>query len=104
MYKNGIATATCGLGVKSEGQCVISGTTGYVLVPAPWWKTVYFEVRREDPRDVERYSATFKVDGMRYEISDFLSAINGRSRSEFKLNAEESVTLAGIIEEFGNDR
>ena len=104
VYKNGIATATCGLGVKSEGQCVISGTTGYVLVPAPWWKTVYFEVRREDPRDVERYSATFKADGMRYEISDFLSAINGRSRSEFKLNAEESVTLAGIIEEFGNDR
>lgn len=99
-YENGIATATCGLGVKSEGKCIISGTTGYVVIPAPWWKTNYFEVHREDPNDIERFSAVFRGDGIRYEVSDFLSAINGISRSEYKLNAEESIALAGFIEEF----
>ena len=44
--------ATCsfkvGLGVKTEGCLVISGTKGYAYVPAPWWKTDYFELRYEN--------------------------------------------------------
>ena len=39
-------------------------------------------------------------DGLRYEISDFLSMINGNSSSEFKLTRGESVALAGVMEEF----
>ena len=35
-------------GAESEGELVITGTEGYVYVPAPWWKTDYFEVRFED--------------------------------------------------------
>ena len=99
-YKNAIATATCGLGVKSEGQLIISGTKGYIVVDAPWWKTNYFEVRHEDPNDVEKFSDRFLGDGLRYEISDFLSLINGSKKSEFKLTRSESVVLADIMEKF----
>lgn len=99
-FKNAIATATCGLGVKSEGQLIISGTKGYIVVDAPWWKTNYFEIRHEDPNDVEKFSDRFLGDGLRYEISDFLSLINGSKKSEFKLTRSESVAFADIMEKF----
>lgn len=99
-YPAGIATATCGLGVKSEGRLLISGTKGYIVAEAPWWKTAYFEVHYENPGEVEKYSERFLGDGLRYEISDFLSTINGIGSSEFKLTRGESVALAGVMEEF----
>ena len=40
---------------KAEGELVIAGTKGYIYVPAPWWKTDYFEVRYENPEDNKRY-------------------------------------------------
>ncbi len=99
-YPTGIATATCGLGVKSEGRLLISGTKGYIVAEAPWWKTTYFEVHYENPGEVEKYSERFLGDGLRYEISDFLSMINGNGNNEFKLTRGESVALAGMMEEF----
>ncbi len=99
-YPNGIATATCGLGVKSEGRLLIAGTKGYIVAEAPWWKTQYFEVHYEDPGKVDKFSDRFLGDGLRYEISDFLSMINGSNASEFKLTRGESIAMAGIIEKF----
>ena len=99
-YSNGLATATCGLGVKSEGKLLISGTKGYIVAEAPWWKTNYFEVHHEDPNDIERFSERFLGDGLRYEISDLLSMINGDTRRDFKLTRGDSETMAGIMEQF----
>lgn len=99
-FPTGIAAATCGLGVKSEGRLLIAGTKGYIVAEAPWWKTSYFEVHYEDAGRIEKYSETFLGDGLRYEISDFLSMINGSSSSEFKLTRGESTALAGIMEQF----
>lgn len=99
-YPNGIATATCGLGVKSEGRLLIAGTKGYIVAEAPWWKTKYFEVHYEDPGKVEKFSDRFLGEGLRYEISDFLSMINGSSKNEFKLTRGESAAIAGIMESF----
>jgi len=99
-YPNGLGTATCGLGVKSEGQLIISGTKGYIIVESPWWKTTYFEVRHEDPGEVEKYSERFLGDGLRYEISDFLSMINGNRKSDFKLTRKDSIAMASVMERF----
>lgn len=100
VYSNGIGTATCGLGVKSEGRLLIAGTKGYIVTEAPWWKTTYFEVHHENPDEVDKYSDRFQGDGLRYEISDFLSMINGSSKSEFKLTRKESVAMAAVMEKF----
>lgn len=99
-YPGGIATATCGLGVKSEGRLLIAGTKGYIVAEAPWWKTTYFEVHYENPDETEKYSERFLGDGLRYEISDFLSMIRGNGNCEFKLTRSESTALAGIMEQF----
>lgn len=99
-FQKGLATVTCGLGVKSEGRLLIAGTKGYITVEAPWWKTTYFEVHFEDATRVEKYSERFLGDGLRYEISDWLNQINGNSRSEFKLTRSETVTMSEIMEKF----
>lgn len=98
--KKGLATVTCGLGVKSEGRLLIAGTEGYIVVEAPWWKTTYFEVRFEDPSKVEKYSERFLGDGLRYEISDWLNQINGNPKNEFKLTRSESIAIVGILQKF----
>lgn len=97
-YKNSLATAKTGLGVKSEGELIISGTKGYIYVPAPWWKTQEIEIRYENPGQNEKFFYKFLGDGLRYEISDFVAAINGNEKKEYKLRAEESVTLAKVME------
>ena len=74
-YKGAIATAKVGLGVKSEGDLIISGTKGYIYVPAPWWKTEFFEVRYEDSSNNNKNYHKFEGEGLRYELSDFVSMI-----------------------------
>lgn len=99
-YPKGIATATCGLGVKSEGRLLIAGTKGYIVAEAPWWKTTYFEVHYENAAQVDKYSERFMGDGLRYEIKDFVSMINGNDKSGFKLTRGESIAMAEIMEKF----
>lgn len=99
-FQKGLATVTCGLGVKSEGRLLIAGTKGYIVAEAPWWKTTYFEVHFEDADRVEKYSERFLGDGLRYEISALLKQINGNTKTDFKLTRSESITMVGIMEQF----
>ena len=104
IYENAMATSKDGVGVKSEGQLVISGTKGYILAPSPWWLTKKFEVRYENAGKIETYEPTFQGDGLRYEISDFVMKINGISKNGYKLTAEESIAMSGITEMFMEKR
>lgn len=99
-FPKGIATATCGLGVKSEGRLLIAGTKGYIVAEAPWWKTTYFEIHYEDSTRVDKYSERFLGDGLRYEIRDFLNLISGNDKSDFKLTRGMSIAIVGIMEQF----
>lgn len=99
-YENSIATAKVGLGVKSEGQLLISGTQGYIYVESPWWKTKHFEIRQENQEENEKFFTKFAGEGLRYELSDFISLINGNEKKGFKLTPEESIAIAKIIEAF----
>ena len=103
-YDNALATSKNGLGVKSEGQLIISGTRGYIVVDAPWWKTTSFEIRHEDSSQNEKYFSKFLNDGLRYEIGDFVTGINGFGEKLFKLTAGESIMLAEIMEKFLAER
>ena len=103
-YPKAMATAKNGVAVKSEGQLVIAGTEGYILAPSPWWLTRRFEIHYEDPTKVEVYEPTFQGDGFRYEISDFVSKINGIEKNGYKLTADEAIAMAGITEAYMNQR
>ncbi|MNN71994.1 hypothetical protein D3C81_1879880 [compost metagenome] len=70
---------------------------------APWWKTQYFEVRHEQPEHNEKFFSKFAGDGLRYELSDFISMIYGNEKKGFKLTPKESIAITGIIETFLNN-
>lgn len=99
-YPKGFATIKTGVGVKSEGQLVVSGTKGYIIAPSPWWLMKQFDVRYEDSSMIEHFEPRFQGDGLRYEISDFVSKINGTDKKDYKLTAEESVFMSEFIEMF----
>lgn len=103
-YACGMATSKTGLGVKSEGQLLISGTKGYILAESPWWLTKKFQVRYEDPNRIETYTPNFLGDGLRYEIGEFAMRINGRSGHMFKLTEEETLAIADVVERFMEER
>lgn len=98
IFENSTASLKVGKGIKSEGEMIISGTKGYVYVPAPWWKTDYFEVRYENTNENKRYFYQLDGEGIRYEIVSFLKAIE----SGFINNIPEDVSIAicSIIESF----
>ena len=100
LYSGAVASFQLGLGVKTEGNLVISGTQGYAYVPSPWWKTDYFELRYEDQNKNKKYFYSWDEPGLRYEIREFLSCIvNGRLRSS-RLTPEESIAMAGVMSQF----
>lgn len=96
--------ATCsfkvGLGVKTEGCLVISGTKGYAYVPAPWWKTDYFELRYENQNDNKKYFYKWDGYGLRYEIQEFISCIVNKRFSSARLRRKESICMAQVMEQF----
>lgn len=96
--------ATCsfkvGLGVKTEGNLVISGTKGYAYVPAPWWKTDYFELRYEDQNKNQKYFYKWDGEGLRYEIQEFISCIVNKRFSTARLRRRETVCMAEIMHAF----
>lgn len=99
-YPEAMATAKMGVGIKSEGELVIAGTKGYILAQSPWWLTKKFEIRHEDPNQIELFEPAFQGDGLRYEISEFVSKINGMGRKDYKLTRGESMAMSKVVEEF----
>lgn len=100
IYKNAFASLKVGIGVKTEGQLIISGTKGYVIAESPWWLTKKFKVRYEDPNKIESYNPVFQGDGFRYEISEFVKKINGKLENGYKLTKEESIAISDIVEKY----
>ena len=101
-YLHATASFTLGIGVKTEGNLVISGTKGYIYVPAPWWLTDFFEVRYEDQTKNKKYFYSYDGEGLRYEIQEWLSMIVNERRSCYKLRRRESVAIAEIMEKYRN--
>lgn len=101
-YDKAIASAKVGLGVKSEGDLIISGTKGYVYVPSPWWKTEYFEVRYEDFSRNKKHYYKFEGDGLRYELAEFVSMIHKEYYQTYKLMPNDSVAINSVIEKYLN--
>lgn len=99
-YPHATASMTLGIGVKTEGNMIVSGTKGYVYVPAPWWLTDFFEIRYEDQSKNRKYFYSYDGEGLRYEIQEFMSMIVNHRKSSYKLRRRESIAIAKIIEKF----
>lgn len=91
-YTDATGLFTVGLTGKSEGQLLIAGTTGYIHVPSPWWKTEYFEIRDDYGLAKRRVFCPFVGDGLRYELAEFVNSIvSGSAPSSWR--GTESIAL-----------
>ena len=103
VYEESIASLKVGVGVKSEGSLVISGTKGYIYVPAPWWKTDYFEVRFENQNDNKKYFFPYESSGLRYEIQAFIDSIKKKSPHKEYITKEENLKILEIQNKLYNN-
>lgn len=101
-YEHAVCSFKAGLGVKTEGNLVISGTKGYAYVPAPWWKTDYFELRYEDQNQNQKFFYKWDGAGLRYEIQEFISCILNKRFSSLRLRRRESIQMAYVMQQFIN--
>lgn len=102
LYEHAICSFKAGLGVKTEGDLIISGTKGYAYVPAPWWKTDYFEFRYEDQNRNQKFFYKWDGAGLRYEIQEFISCIVNKRFSTARLRRRESIQMAYVMQQFTN--
>ena len=98
VYKNAVASVKVAKSAKSEGELIITGTKGYIYVPAPWWKTDYFELRFENPAMNKRYFYPLEGDGTRYEIAAFVNSIC-HIRCVTKIDQDISTKITLMVEE-----
>ena len=100
-YDNAVASIKVANSVKSEGELIISGSEGYAYVPAPWWKTDYFELRYENQEDNRKYFYQLDGEGIRYELVAFAKAIELRKNNAY-IDFEVSQAICKIMEDFEN--
>lgn len=98
-YDSRIGSFKVSKGYKSESTLVITGSKGYIYVPAPWWKTEYFEIRNEDLKETRKFFYEYQGEGLRYEILDFLELIDN---SEFisKFTPNDTIAITEVVENF----
>ncbi len=103
IYPNAVASIKVGQGVKAEGEMIISGTKGYIYIPAPWWKTDYFEVRFENQDQNKRYFYQLEGEGIRYELVAFRNKIINRNKYDY-IEPAVSLEFISVIEDFYNKK
>ena len=101
IYDHAVASLKVAEGAKSEGQLIITGTNGYIMVPAPWWKTDYFEVRYENQNDNKRYFYQLNGEGIRYQLLAFIMAI-GNKKEAMHISEKTAIEICSFIEKFIN--
>ncbi len=99
-YDKAVCSFKVGLGVKTEGNLVVSGTKGYALVPSPWWLTDYFELRYENQNENKKFFYKWDGAGLRYEIQEFVSCIVNKRFSSARLRRRESICMANVMQQF----
>ncbi len=98
-YEHGVASVKIGDRFKAEGDLIISGSKGYIYVPAPWWKTDYFEIRYENPVENKRYFYQLDGEGIRYELVAFARAIE-RGKLISDISKDVTFKISEIMEQF----
>jgi glycerol-3-phosphate cytidylyltransferase len=103
-HKGGaIGISNVATGIKSEGDAVISGTKGYVYIPAPWWLTREFHVRFEDEHKSQIFKYEFEGCGLRYMIAEFASMIQRGERKSRMLTPRDMTGINRVLLEY-NER
>lgn len=100
-YDGAVASVKVADGAKSAGELIITGTLGYIYVPAPWWKTDYFEVIFEDANKNKKYFYELEGEGIRYQLLSFIYAIH-KDKKASNISYDTSLVMCELTEKFLN--
>lgn len=103
LYPTAAASIKVAVNAKSEGSLVVTGTEGYIYVPAPWWKTDYFEVRFEDQRENKRYFYQLDGEGIRYMLVSFVKAIENGC-FDYYVSRDVSCQIVQVMQDYAIGR
>ena len=101
IYDNSLATVNVGVGVKAEGDMRISGTKGYIYVPAPWWMSPFFEVKYEDSRNNKPYFYKNDDAGIQSELVHFIQCIKS-AKTNYYISQDISESISEIMDVYKN--
>lgn len=99
IFNDATASLKVAEGAKSEGELIVTGTDGYVYVPAPWWKTDYFEIRYEEQANNRRYFYQLDGEGIRYELVAFIRSIQENKNNNY-IEENVSIAISKMMEDF----
>lgn len=99
IFNDATASLKVAEGAKSEGELIVTGTDGYVYVPAPWWKTDYFEIRYEEQANNRRYFYQLDGEGIRYELVAFVRSIQENKNNNY-IEEDVSIAISKMMEDF----
>lgn len=104
IYDGAMASSLVAINAKAEGDLVVSGTKGYVYVPAPWWKTEYYELRYEDINQNTKYFYKFEGEGLRYEIVEFVRNIKDGGASSMLFDYNDMLMESKVLSLLKNNK
>ena len=92
-----IYSSEMGSGDYIQSDMKIIGTEGTINVPANWWETGYFELKRNDDPDIKRYSCNYEGNGMRYILVSVLDQIKNKQYTDMRLTKNEVLNAMNIL-------
>ncbi len=92
--------STVAIEMKSASSAVISGSKGYIHIPAPWWLTKEFVCKFEDDSKEYSFKYEFEGNGFRYMISEFASLIQRGQKQSERLSRQDMLDINDFITQF----
>lgn len=99
IFDSAVASVKVAKAAKSEGELIVTGTKGYIYVPAPWWKTDYYEIRYENQTENIRQFYQLDGEGIRYELVSFLKSIETQ-KDMSSIDRDVTAGISRIIEKY----
>ena len=69
-------------------------------MPAPWWKTDYFEIRYENQNNNQRYFYQLNGEGIRYELVSFVRAIENKNNKIGNIDKDTTCEISKIMHSY----
>ncbi len=99
-----IGISTVAIEMKSSSSAIISGSKGYIYIPAPWWLTEEFTCKFEDVSKEYSFKYEFEGNGFRYMISEFISLIQRGEIESERLSIEDMLEINKVIVEYNKGK
>jgi scyllo-inositol 2-dehydrogenase (NADP+) len=92
-----VAQLYCGLGLHGEGDALLAGSLGNVVIPSKWWNPAHATIRYVDGRTVE-LDEPFESTGFNYEVDHFCDLLRSSRKESPIVSHDMSRQMMSILD------